>query len=189
MKEAIDAVENTSDYMRGEIARKKAIHNKDMADLIRDEHSAYYQKALDSSLAYDDLALGGERDLEKVRDSSALLLLHLIAVAIARDFYASRNKYFPVADTTAVLSTCCNSIAGETGQGRSQRGRTTTPRSGQLPNDRNGLPRHPRQSSSAPNLSVSHVGRHHSRQRRPHEQEGSHHVKVSMGLEAGYAPL
>lgn len=70
MKEAIDAAENTSDYVRGEIKRKKTIHNKDMADLIRDEHHAYYQKALDSSLAYDDLALGGERDLEKLAAST-----------------------------------------------------------------------------------------------------------------------
>jgi hypothetical protein len=68
MKVAIDGVENTSEYVRGEIARKKAIHNKDMADLISDEHSAYYQKVLDSSLAYDDVALGGERELEKVRE-------------------------------------------------------------------------------------------------------------------------
>lgn len=70
MKQAIDAVENTSDYVRGEIARKKAIHNRDMADLIKDEHSAYDQKAIDSSLAYDDLALGGERDLEKLAAST-----------------------------------------------------------------------------------------------------------------------
>ena len=72
MKEAIDATENTSEYVKGEIARKKAIHNKDMAELIEDEHDAYYQKVLDSSYAYDDLALGGERDLEKVRESSHL---------------------------------------------------------------------------------------------------------------------
>ena len=78
MKEATAVVENTSDYVREEIARKKAIHNKDVADLIRHEHSAYYQKALDSSLAYDDLALHDERGLEKVRDPSTLLPLHLI---------------------------------------------------------------------------------------------------------------
>jgi hypothetical protein len=69
MREAIDAVENTSEYVRGEIARKKAIYNKDLAEMIRDEHNAYYQKVHDASLAYDDLALGGERELEKVRDS------------------------------------------------------------------------------------------------------------------------
>ncbi|KAF9648471.1 hypothetical protein BDM02DRAFT_3187128 [Thelephora ganbajun] len=70
MRQATAAADNTSDYLRGEIARKKAIHNKDVADLIRQEHSAYYQKALDSSLAYDDLALGGERDLEKLAAST-----------------------------------------------------------------------------------------------------------------------
>lgn len=119
MKEAIDAVENTSDYMRGEIARKKAIHNKDMVDLIRDEHNAYYQKVLDSSLAFDDLALGGERDLEKVCEflPPALLLPHPIAVTIARDLNNSRNKYLPIANTTAVLPTFRASIAGETCQG------------------------------------------------------------------------
>ena len=66
MKQATAAIENTSDYVRREIERKKEIHNKDVADLIQHEHSAYYQKVLDSSLAYDDLALHGERDLEKV---------------------------------------------------------------------------------------------------------------------------
>jgi len=117
MREAIDTVEDTSDYVREEIARKKAIHNKDMGELIRDEHSAYYQKVLDSSLAYDDLALGGERDLEKVCETSVLVLHHLIAVTIACDFNVSRNKYLPVANATTVLSTCCDSIAGETCQG------------------------------------------------------------------------
>lgn len=68
MREAVDAIEDTSDYTREEIARKKAIHNKDVADLIRDEHNTYYEKVRDYSLAYDDLALGGERDLEKVRE-------------------------------------------------------------------------------------------------------------------------
>ena len=130
MKQATDAVENTSDYVRGEIARKKAIHTKDMADLISDEHSAYYQKVLDSALAYDDLALGGERDLEKVCESPILLLAHLIAVTIARDFNISRNKHFPVANATAVLPTRSDPVAGETRKGRSHRGRTTTPRSG-----------------------------------------------------------
>lgn len=120
MKEAVDGVENTSDYMRGEIARKKAIRDKDMADMIRDEYSAYYHKVIDCSLAYDELALGGERDLEKVRQSSILLPLHLIAVTIARDFNGSRNKYFPVTNATAVLPTRRDSIAGETRQGRSQ---------------------------------------------------------------------
>lgn len=67
MKEATAAVENTSEYVRSEIERRKAIHDKDVTDLIRQEHNAYYQKALDSSLAYDELALHGERDLEKVR--------------------------------------------------------------------------------------------------------------------------
>ena len=67
MKQATTAAEETSDYVEGEIARRRAIHNKDVADLIRDEHIAYYQKALDSCLVYDDLALHGERDLEKVR--------------------------------------------------------------------------------------------------------------------------
>ena len=66
MKEAIEAVEDTSDYVRGEITRKKAIHNKDMADLIRDEHGTYYQKVTDYHHGYDELALGGEHDLEKV---------------------------------------------------------------------------------------------------------------------------
>ena len=66
MKQATAAIENTSGYVRSEIERKKAIHNKDVTDLIRHEHNAYYQKALDSFLAYDDLALHGERDLERV---------------------------------------------------------------------------------------------------------------------------
>lgn len=116
MQEAIDAAENTSDYVKGEIARKKTIHNKDMADLIRDEHNAYYQKALDSSRAYDDLALRGERDLEKVREPFAWILTHLIAVTLARGFDLPRNKYFPVTNTTTVLSTSNDSIAGETRQ-------------------------------------------------------------------------
>lgn len=67
MKQATATEEETSEYVRGEIGRRSAIHNKDVADLIRDERIAYYQKALDSSLAYDDLALHDERDLEKVR--------------------------------------------------------------------------------------------------------------------------
>lgn len=120
MREAVDAVENTSDYVRGEIARKKAIHNKDMADLIKDEHSAYHQKVLDSALAYDDLALGGERDLEKVGELSASFLFHLITVAIARRFNLPRNKYLPDTNTTAVLSTSHDSIAGETCEGGSK---------------------------------------------------------------------
>jgi hypothetical protein len=66
MKEVTAAIENTSEYVRREIDRKKAMHDKDVTDLIKHEHSAYYQKVLDSSLAYDDLALHGERDLEKV---------------------------------------------------------------------------------------------------------------------------
>lgn len=66
MKQATDAVEDTSDYVRGEIARKKAIHSKDVVDLIKDEYKGYYQKAIDSSLAYDELALHGEKELEKV---------------------------------------------------------------------------------------------------------------------------
>jgi len=74
MKQATAAVEGTSDYVRGEIVRKKAIYNKDAADLIRHEHGAYYQKAFDSSLAFDDLALRGERDLEKVRGPSIFSL-------------------------------------------------------------------------------------------------------------------
>lgn len=75
MREAIDAVENTSDYVRGEIARRKAIHNRDMTDLIKDEHDAYYQKVIDSSLAYDELALGGDNGLEKVGEPSHLASL------------------------------------------------------------------------------------------------------------------
>ena len=117
MKAAVDAVENTSDYVKGEIARRKAIHNKDMADLIREEHAAYYQKVLDSSLAYDELALGGERD---VGELSASFLFHLIAVAIARRFDRSGNKYFPATNIAAVLSTSRDSIAGETREGRSK---------------------------------------------------------------------
>ena len=120
MKAAVDAVENTSDYVKGEIARRKAIHNKDMADLIREEHAAYYQKVFDSSLAYDELALGGERDLEKVGELSASFLFHLIAVAIARRFDRSGNKYFPATNIAAVLSTSRDSIAGETREGRSK---------------------------------------------------------------------
>ena len=117
MKAAVDAVENTSDYVKREIARRKAIHNKDMADLIREEHAAYYQKVLDSSLAYDELALGGERD---VGELSASFLFHLIAVAIARRFDRSGNKYFPATNIAAVLSTSRDSIAGETREGRSK---------------------------------------------------------------------
>lgn len=67
MKEATAAIENTSEYVRSEIERRKAIHDKDVAELVRQEHDGYYQKALDCSLAYDDLALHGERELEKVR--------------------------------------------------------------------------------------------------------------------------
>jgi hypothetical protein len=117
MKEATDAIENTSDYVKGEIARKKAIHNKDVTDLIRDEHCAYYQKALDSSLAYEDLALGGERDLEKVCEPPAFLLSTLIAVGVACGFDLPRNKCFSVTDTTAVLPTSRDSIAGKARQG------------------------------------------------------------------------
>lgn len=123
MKEDTAAIENTSDYVRREIERKKAIHNKDVADLIRHEHSAYYQKVLDSSLAYDDLALHGERDLEKVRGSIILPLTHhLIGDGAARSFDLPRNECFPAADVTAVLSTGHDSIAGETCEGRSDRG-------------------------------------------------------------------
>jgi hypothetical protein len=50
------------------------MHDKDVADLIRNGHNAYYKKVFDSSLAYDDLALHGEHDLEKVCGSVALLL-------------------------------------------------------------------------------------------------------------------
>ena len=73
MKQATAVAENTSDYVKGEIARREAIHKKDVADFIRHEHSVYYQKALDSSLAYDDLALHDERDLEKVSGLFTLL--------------------------------------------------------------------------------------------------------------------
>jgi len=66
MKEATAAIENTSEYIKGEIARKRAIHNKDVADLIRHEHNLYYQKAVDASLAYDDLALHDESELKKL---------------------------------------------------------------------------------------------------------------------------
>jgi len=122
MKEATVAVENTSDYMRREIERRKAIHNKDMVDLIKHEHSAYYQKVLDSSLAYDDLALHGERDLEKVRGLFTLRLFHLIGDGVARGFNLPRNECFPAASVTAVLSTGHDSIAKETCKGRSNRG-------------------------------------------------------------------
>ena len=116
MKQAVAAVEGTSDYVRGEIARKKAIHNKDMADLIKHEHSAYYQKVFDSSLAYDDLALHDDRALEKVRGPCALLLSYLIIVAAARGFNLSRNKRFSAASVTAGLPASCGSIMGETSQ-------------------------------------------------------------------------
>lgn len=121
MKEAIDAVEDTSEYVKGEIARKKAIYNKDVAELIGDEHDAYRQKVLDCALAYDDLALGGERDLEKVRQCShSCFCPHLITVTIARYFNISRDKHFPGGNITAVLPARRDSIAGETGRGRSQ---------------------------------------------------------------------
>lgn len=122
MKEDTAAIENTSDYVRREIERKKAIHNTDVTDLIRHEHSAYYQKVLDSSLAYDDLALHGERDLEKVRGSFTLPLTHLIGDGAARSFDHPRNECFPAANVTAVLLTGHDSIAGETCEGRSNRG-------------------------------------------------------------------
>ena len=119
MKQATATIENTSDYVRGEIERKKAIHKKDVMDLIRDEHNAYYQKALDSSLAYDDLALHGEPDLEKVREA-----VHLTSVSsgihrqlcAARSFDLPSNKRFPAPSTTTVLPANSGSIAGETCQ-------------------------------------------------------------------------
>ena len=116
MKQVIAATEITSDYVKGEIVRKRAIHDKDVADLIRHEHNAYYQKALDSSLAYDDLALHGERDLERVRGPFASLPSHLIVVTTARGFNHPRNKCFPGARIAAFLPASCDSIAGETCQ-------------------------------------------------------------------------
>ena len=116
MKQATAATVITSDYVRGEIARKKGIHNKDAVELIRHEHGAYYQKALDSSLAYDDLALHDERDLEKVRGLSTLLLSRLTAMAAARGFNLPRNKRFPGASIAAILPASSDSIAGETCQ-------------------------------------------------------------------------
>ena len=114
MKQATAAVEATSEYVRGEIARKKAVHNKDAAELIKQEHDAYYERAIDSSHAYDDLALHGERDLERVRSPSALHLSHLIAVVAARGLNHSRNKRFSATNTTAILPASCGSIMGET---------------------------------------------------------------------------
>lgn len=122
MKQATAAVENTSDYVRGEIARKKAIHNKDVADLIRHEHNVYYQKVLDSSLAYDDLALHGEHDLERVGVRPPWFPSHLIPVATARGFNLSRNKYFSAASAAAVLPTSHGPIVGEAFQDPSNRG-------------------------------------------------------------------
>lgn len=124
MKEATAAVENTSDYMRREIERRKAIHNKDMVDLIKHEHSAYYQKVLDSSLAYDDLALHGERDLEKVRGlfTPSLRPSHLIGDGVARGFNLPGNECFPAASVTAVLSAGHDSTAKETCKSRGNRG-------------------------------------------------------------------
>jgi len=189
MKQATAAVEGTSDYVRGEIARKKAIHNKDMADLIKHEHSAYYQKVLDSSLAYDDLALHDDHGLERVSGPSALLLSYLITVAVARGFNLSRNKRFSATSVPAVLPAGRGSIMGETSEDPINRGRTTTPLSFQVPNDRHGLPCHPRHIPPTPYLSVPYAGRHDSRQGRAEKQEGRNHVEVSMGLEAGYSPL
>ena len=110
MKQAIAAVDGTSDYVKGEIARKKAIYNKDAVDLIKHEHSAYYQKVFDSSLAYDDLALHGERDLEKVRGPPALLLSYLIPAA--RGFDLPGNKRSSAASIAAVIPASCGSIMG-----------------------------------------------------------------------------
>jgi len=70
VKQATDGVKDTSDYVRGEIARKKAIYNRDVANLIRREHNLYHQKVLDSSLAYDDLALHDEHGLKKLAAST-----------------------------------------------------------------------------------------------------------------------
>lgn len=105
MKEAVDGVENTSDYVKGEIARKKAIHNKDMIELIKDEHNAYYQKVLDSSLAYDDLALGGERDLEKLATSTfrgtSISQLQTLQQTYLRAVIPLREKLWKVEATEA----------------------------------------------------------------------------------------
>lgn len=161
MKEATAAVENTSEYVRSEIERRKAIHDKDVADLIRQERDAYYQRALDSSLAYDDLALHGERDLEKVRGLPFAFMFPTLSVGgTARGLNHPGNKRFPAADATAVLSTRSDSIAGETCKGRSSRGRTSASGSGQVPNDGNGLPCNPRQNAQVPHLSVSYARRH-----------------------------
>lgn len=122
MKQATAAVENTSDYVRGEIARKRAIHNKDAADLIKREYNSYYQGVLDSSLAYDDLALHDEDDLKKVCGLFALFPSHLIPVGTARSFNLPSNKRFPAANIAAVIPASRNSIAGETRQGRKNRG-------------------------------------------------------------------
>ena len=189
MKQATAAVEQTSEYVKGEIARKKAIHTKDMTDLIKHEYNEYYQKALDSSLAYDDLALHDECDLERVRRPSISFLSHLIAVATGRGSDLPRNKRFPAASIAAVLPTSRSPVAGETCQNTSKGGGTKAPRSGHLPNDRHRLPRRPRQIPPTPYLSFPYVGRHGSRQNRAEKQEGRRHDHVSMGLEAGYTPL
>jgi len=115
MKQTTAAVENTSDYVKGEIERKKAIHLKDMADLIRHEDNTYHQKALDSSLAYDDLALHGERELERVRGPFTLFLFSaLIGNGAARGFNLPRNKHLPPPNITTVLPPSHDSIVGET---------------------------------------------------------------------------
>jgi len=189
MKKAIAAVDGTSDYVRGEIARKKAIHNKDVADLIKHEHGAYYQKVFDSSLAYDDLALHDDRGLEKVRGPSTSFLSYLITVGAARGFNHSRNKRFSAAGVTTVLPARCGPIMGETGQDPINRGRTTASLSFQVPNDRHGLPCHPRHIPPTPYLSVPYAARQDSRQGRAEKQEGRDDVDVSVGLEAGYSPL
>jgi len=189
MKQATAAIEGTSDYVRGEIARKKAIHNKDMADLIKHEHNVYYQKVFDSSLAYDDLALHDDHGLEKVRGPSTSLPSYLITVAAARGFDRSRNKRFSAASVTTVLPASCGSVMGETSQDPNNRGPTTASLSFQFPNDRHGLPRHPRHIPPTPYLSVPYAGRRDSRQGRAEKQEGRDDVQVSMGVEAGYPPL
>ena len=70
----------------------------------QDDCCMCYQKALDSSLAYDDLALHSEHDLEKVHKCSPHLS-HPIGDGTARDSNLLKNKCPLAANATVVPST------------------------------------------------------------------------------------